>query len=215
MTWTTRTLLALLTALITTAGGMAFTDAPTRTTASTTVDPLGAVTELAPAQASLLESSFDRFTQAGLAAPTHVVASFHKSLDACNGNLGLRTTEDGVSRVRVCWAHENPGIELRLQEQALVHELAHAWAEENLDDARRQAFVDFTGSASWRDVAHGWNDRGTERAADLITWALLDPAVLFVEFDDTKCHTWAPAFELLTGVGAPAPLTDACETAAA
>ena len=139
-----------------------------------------------------------------------MVPSFHNTIEACNDNLGLSTVEDGVARVRVCWSHENPGVELRLQEQALVHELAHAWAKRNLDDARREVFVEFSGSASWSLAADGWSDRGTERAADLITWALLDPAVLFVDFEGTSCHTWAPAFELLTGAAAPASLAEAC-----
>lgn len=157
-----------------------------------------------------MTSTFERFTEAGLDAPTHVVPSFHTSMDACNGNLGLRTTEDGVSRVRVCWSHEDPFVELHLQGQALMHELAHAWAERNLDEARRDAFVDFTGASSWSLAADDWQDRGTEQAADLITWALLDPAVLFIDFDNGECHSWAPAFELLTGVDAPAPLLEAC-----
>lgn len=214
MTWTARTLLALVTTVVTTAaagGGLVGTTTEASPPASdAAIAPLGEVTELTMAQTELVAASFERFADAGLTPPTHVVASFHSSVDACNGNLGLSTVEDGVARVRVCWGHENPGVELRLQEQALVHELAHAWAKRNIDDARRNAFVEFTGAASWDLAIDGWNDRGTERAADLITWALLDPAVLFVDFDDTSCHTWAPAFELLTGVEAPAPLIDAC-----
>ena len=101
-------------------------------------------------------------------------------------------------------------MEARLQEQVIVHELAHAWADQNLDDARRDAFVEFTGADSWNLAASEWNDRGTERAADLITWALLDPAVLFVDFGDMSCHAWAAAFELLTEQPAPATLTEAC-----
>lgn len=213
MTWITRTLLALLAMFIGATATGEFDTMADQRHAPTTSNTLGEVTELTPEQEALVASSLDRFSQAGLDAPSHVVPSFHKSLDACNGNLGLRTTEDGVSRVRVCWSHENPGVELRLQEQALVHELAHAWAERNLDDARRDAFVEFTGAASWDLAAHGWNDRGTERSADLVTWALLDPAVLFVDFDAASCHTWAPAFELLTGAAAPAPLAEACTAA--
>ena len=213
MPWFTRTFVALLATLIAAITTGEFS-APA---ASDPVSPppleLGAVSELTAEQEALMTTSLDRFTQAGLTAPNHAVASFHDSLEACNGNLGLRTTEAGVTRVRVCWAHEDPAIEIRLQEQALVHELAHAWAERNLDDARRDAFVEFTGSASWAGAADAWNDRGTERAADLITWALLDPAVLFVEFAAADCHTWAPAFQLLTDAPAPAPLAGACEGA--
>lgn len=214
MTWTARTLLPLLTTLLTVAaaaGTLFNADSNTPTPAPVAVvSSLGEVADLTTAQAELVTTSFERFTDAGLAAPTRVVPSFHDSIEACNGNLGLSTVEDGVARVRVCWSHEDPGVELLLQEQALMHELAHAWAKINLDDARRDAFVEFSGSASWDLAADSWNARGTERAADLVTWALLDPSVLFIDFDEMSCQTWAPAFELLTSAPAPAQLSEAC-----
>lgn len=165
---------------------------------------------LTAAEADLVATSKALFEDAGLQLPGEIVASFHDDTAACSGNLGLSTIENGTPRVRVCWSHEDPGVEARLQQQALVHELAHAWADENLDDATRAAFVEISGADTWNRAASDWNERGTERAADLITWALLDPAVLFVDFDDTSCFVWAPAFEMLTGVDAPASLTDAC-----
>jgi hypothetical protein len=216
MTWTARTILTLLTTLLTTAaaGGFFTADnadaspapAPQVEAAST----LGEIAELTTAQSELVASSFDRFTQAGLAAPTDVVPSFHDSIDACNGNLGLSTIEDGIQRVRICWSHENPGVEIRLQEQALVHELAHAWADLNLDDESKDAFVEDSNADSWNLADSEWGDRGTERSADLITWAILDPAALFVDFGDMSCTEWAEAFELLTGASAPSTLADAC-----
>ncbi len=216
MTWTARTIITLLTTLLTTAaaGGFLTADnadaAPAPAPQVEAVSTLGEIAELTTAQSDLVASSFERFTQAGLAAPTDVVPSFHDSIDACNGNLGLSTIEDGIQRVRICWSHENPGVEIRLQEQALVHELAHAWADLNVDEPLRNAFVEFTGAASWNLAVDGWNDRGTERAADLITWALLDPAALFVDFEGASCHQWSAAYELITGESAPSTLTDAC-----
>lgn len=212
MTWTVRILLALLTSARLASGIFAPAEAAAAPTslATETKAMLGEISPLTAAQSDLVAATHERFSAAGLSVPSNVVPSFHDSTDACGGNLGLFTTENGAPRVRICWSHENPGIELRLQEQVLVHELAHAWADENLDDTSRAAFVEFTGAGSWDRVATDWQDRGTERTADLITWALLDPAVLFIDFADLSCHAWSAAFELLTDVSAPVTLTEAC-----
>lgn len=204
MTWTARILLTLLTTLL---AGPQF--APAVATTESVAPAADAVT-LTATEAELVASSAALFEDAGLRLPDEFVASFHDDTAACSDNLGLSTIENGTPRIRVCWSHEDPGVEARLQQQALVHELAHAWADENLDDATRAAFVEISGADTWNRAASDWSERGTERAADLITWALLDPAVLFVDFADMSCHIWAPAFELLTGVEAPAPLEDAC-----
>ncbi len=214
MTWTARSLLTLFTTFLTlwASGGVYESNGAEdpQPAATAAIGSLGEALPLSAAQSDLVSASFDRFSTAGMAAPTHVVPSFHDSIEACNGNLGLSTVEDGVARVRVCWSHEDPMVELLLQEQALMHELAHAWAKINVDDARRDAFVEFSGSASWDLAADSWNARGTERAADLVTWALLDPSVLFIDFAEMSCQTWAPAFELLTSAPAPAQLSEAC-----
>ena len=208
MTWTAPILIALLmfTRLATTAAG--------DPAAPAAVDPiraeLPAAVELTPQEAAVVEGSHELFENAGLDLPTDLVASFHDSVEPCAGNLGLSTIENGTPRVRVCWSHDDEAVERRLQQQALVHEMAHAWADKNLDDATRDAFVEFTGSDSWNLRSSDWTERGTERAADLITWALLDPAVLFVDFDGMSCHGWAAAFELLTDLPAPNTLAGAC-----
>lgn len=213
MTWTVRILLALLSIV-----GLTTDIIPTEAEAAAVPDAapveaanvLGEVAPLTADQINLVAATNERFAAANLSVPSNIVPSFHDSIAACNGNLGLSTIENGTPRVRICWSHENPGVELRLQEQVLVHELAHAWADANLDESRKAAFVEFTGAGSWNLAATDWDNRGTERAADLITWALLDPAVLFVDFGDMTCHAWSAAFELLTDQPAPHTLTEAC-----
>lgn len=170
--------------------------------------------ELAPYQApsetkqGLVDDVVDRFAANGLAIQTPPLVSFHVSLDACAGNLAYWRNEDGIDHVRICWTHEDPAVEAIVQTQALTHEFGHAWVYENTDRATRAAFVEATNSASWADRADDWNVRGTERAADLIVWAILDPGALFVDFSGEPCSTWVDAFELLTGQAAPASITD-------
>ncbi|MEM9202095.1 MAG: hypothetical protein AAGC53_10560 [Actinomycetota bacterium] len=163
-----------------------------------------------PAQAALVTDTLDRFTEAGLGIESPPLVSFHPERSDCGGNLAYWRNEDGVDHVRICWTHEDPGVEVRVQAQALTHEFGHAWVFENTDAATRAAFVEATGSASWADPADEWNDRGTERAAELLVWAVLDPNVLFVDFTGEPCTTWSAAFTLLTDRPAPASITDEC-----
>jgi hypothetical protein len=171
---------------------------------------LGQLAELTAPEQEVVAVSTSLFRDAGLDFSSEIVPSFHDTTEDCGDNLGLSTIENNASRVRVCWSHENEGIEQRLQLQALVHEMAHAWTDQNLDDAIRQAFVVLTGSDTWNRRSSDWQERGTERAADLITWALLDPPVLFVEFDGMSCDVWAAAFEVLTDRPAPISVAGAC-----
>ncbi|MEO0493361.1 MAG: hypothetical protein AAF081_08090 [Actinomycetota bacterium] len=161
-----------------------------------------------PAKEALVDDVLARFADHDMAIASPPLVSFHDELDACGGNLAYWRNEEDVDHVRICWTHEDPGVEAIVQTQALTHEFGHAWVYENTDAQTRAAFVDRTGSTSWADPADDWNDRATERAADLIVWAILDPGALFVDFSVEPCTTWIDAFELLTGRSAPASITD-------
>lgn len=56
----------------------------------------------------------------------------------------------------------------------MLHELAHAWANENLNEAARQQFVSSRGLDSWNDHDDAWEHRGTEHVAETIAWALAE-----------------------------------------
>ena len=56
----------------------------------------------------------------------------------------------------------------------MLHELAHAWANVNLDEEDRGAFMDLRGLDSWNDHADSWERRGTEHVAETLAWALND-----------------------------------------
>ncbi|MGI9607156.1 MAG: hypothetical protein ACR2P0_13550 [Acidimicrobiales bacterium] len=210
MTRNAHLLSLLLTALM--LGGIpADSGSPTTEPAAASVGPvLGELTPHTKQQAEIVAAATGLFTEAGLMIDTEVVASFHDSTDDCAGNLGYWMDEDGVDRVRVCWTHDDEGVEAIVQTQALVHELAHAWVHRSTTESTRAAFIEFSGSTSWNAADSEWNDRATERAADLITWAILDPAVLFVEFEGESCHRWAAAYELLTSQTAPTAIADSC-----
>ena len=171
---------------------------------------LGALAPLSEAEAVVAETAMAAFVEAGMGFDTTPVVSFHREKADCAGNLGYWVDEDGIDRIRVCWTHDDPAVEAVLQTQAMVHELAHAWAHRNVDDADRAAFSEFVGVESWEGADAEWIHRGTEVAAELITWAVLDPAVSFIDFDEAGCRDWAAAFELLAGRPAPAHVAGAC-----
>ena len=122
---------------------------------------------------------------------------FHESEAGCNGNVGWT---DGFD-VELC---------TRLQmeagpERIVLHELAHAWCNANLDESDREAFVRFRGSPSWNGSTSSWKARGTEQAAEIVAWGLGDGTMLPLIDGDVSPEGLAAAFELLTG---RAPLHD-------
>ncbi len=165
--------------------------------------------ELTADELLLIEEVRSGFEAAGLTIDPAVTVGLYRTPEACKGNMGLYLP-NAEPQVRVCWTHEDAGVEHRLRAQALTHELAHAYIDANVSEPLQQAYLEFNGLESWRAGAVAWEDRGTEHAAELVTWAVLDPAVQFIDFADQSCAHWAAAFTLLTELAAPAPLTTEC-----
>ncbi len=139
-----------------------------------------------------------RFDQAGLDLPP-VEIHLHRTDDQCGGHRG--TFNPGRMRIDVCV--EAPGV--------ILHELAHAWAHHDLDEATRDAYVAFRGLESWNDPDTPWLRRGSEDAADTVAWALQAPP-LSGFIPDGLISQNHEAYRLLTGSTAPAP-DDGAESA--
>lgn len=116
---------------------------------------------LTPEQQTLVDQSMGRFREQGLVAPK-VRVVFHDSLFPCYGHKGLY--RDKTRTLEMC----------SLDEATLLHELAHAWANDTLDSDEMEAFVNWRGLDSWNDHSHAWERRGTEHVAETIAWALLE-----------------------------------------
>lgn len=163
-------------------------------------------------QTATVAQARELFADAGLGLPADLVVRFPLDPAGCGGDLGRYEVVDGRPTASVCWTHADPEVERRLQLQALVHEFAHAWEDAVVDGPTREAFEQASGATSWAHGDSAWTDRGQEIAAELITWALLDPAVLFIDFGEIgTCARWAHAFSLLTGQPAPEPLVRECD----
>lgn len=118
---------------------------------------------LTAAQQSLVESALGRFAAQGLELPD-VSFKFHEDLIRCDGHKGMyyKTTRT----LEMC----------SMEEHTMLHELAHAWANENLTAMQMEGFVTLRGLDSWNDHDDAWERRGTEHVAETIAWALLDEA---------------------------------------
>lgn len=110
-------------------------------------------------QAALVERAEARFAAAGLAIP-HVTYVFHPDTEACGWHRGLY--DPNTREVLMC----------TLSDETILHELAHAWAEENLTDADQAGFLARRGLPTWDEHDHSWELRGTEHAAEILSWGL-------------------------------------------
>jgi hypothetical protein len=134
------------------------------------------------ARSVLVSFALDRFESQGLDLG-EVRIEFRPSPTHCNGNTGYYRIETGI--VTMC------SRDLK----TLFHELAHHWAYSNLSAEEMDAFSDSMGLSSWNDQTQPWHRRGTEQAAEIIAWALMEraPTIRFIEEGSLKS-----VFQLLT-----------------
>ena len=80
-----------------------------------------------------------------------------------------------------------------------LHEFAHHWMLEFLDDETRTAFTELTGLPTWRDHAFSWDERAVERAAYTIAWGLAGNEDARYKFAPApSCEELAARYEMLT-----------------
>jgi hypothetical protein len=114
-----------------------------------------------PEQDALVEFGLSRFAEHGLDLPA-IAIQFYDSVEPCGLHTGIYVHRTGS--LHMC----------STEKDIMLHELAHAWANHNLTDGRRAEFVALRGVRAWNDRELAWEDRGTEHAAEIIAWALLD-----------------------------------------
>jgi hypothetical protein len=174
--------------------------------------PSPATAELAPpvfageSDAAAYAWSQELFAAAGFTEPT-VTIEFSTDGELCGGALG-RTwfTEDELATIAVCATHDNPMVEEAHRRRALLHELAHAWVDQNVSAERIAAFIELRGLEEWSSREVEWADRAVEHAAETFTWGIQGGDYrVDVRIDNTDCPELAAGYELLTGT------TIACE----
>lgn len=158
------------------------------------VRPGVAVYGATPGERGLVAWAVGRYEGAALHLPPLEI-HFHADPSGCRGYHAFYS---GGGRIDMC-----PGRLLNLvSRKNLLHEMAHAWAERNLDTTEREAFLELRGLGSWNDREVDWRLRGSEQAAEIIAWELGD-RVLSPSIPDNGTEEVEAAFTLLAAGGLP------------
>lgn len=146
----------------------------------------------------VVEWALDRYEAAGLELPTMIV-EFAADRTGCGGNTAVAIHGGSDPTILVC---TDPGSSELVIRRTLLHEMAHIWANAALDENTRKAFLDLRGLESWAD-APAWDERGSEHAAEIMTWALMDVELLMATLSDNGPAELGAGYALLTGGPAP------------
>lgn len=138
-----------------------------------------------------------RFARAGLDLPAVAVA-FHHQREECGGHPGLFRDQPDP-RIDICGFSDlsTPA------KKTLLHELAHAWTHENLTDDDIGEFLTLRGLEVWAGPEAPWELKGTEHAAEIISWALFDRELDLVTIPDADAEAIEASYRLLTGTPLP------------
>ena len=142
-----------------------------------------------PVQQELARWAVARFDRAGIEAPA-VQIHFHADASGCGGHLGY--AEDG--RVDVCTVLVN-----EMARRNLLHEMGHVWIDQNVSLAVRDRFLERRCLRTWNASTAEWADRGYEKGAEIMAWALGD-RILTAQIPENDPAQLGVAFEILTGV---------------
>jgi hypothetical protein len=146
---------------------------------------------------ALLEWAVSRFIGADLDLPAVYVA-FHDQKEACAGHPGLFRDQPEL-RIDICGFFDFSTA----AKKTLLHELAHAWAHENLSDRDIEEFLVLRGLEIWAGPRAPWELKGSEHAAEIISWALFDRELDLVTIPDAGPEAIEASYRILTGRSLP------------
>jgi len=141
------------------------------------------------------------FSAAGFEFP-EVAVEFHRNEEACGGVRGRAYLADGdLATIVVCAVHENPAVEETWRKRTLLHELAHAWIDQNVTAESVSAFTELRGLEEWSSREVNWENRATEHAAEILMWGLQDGDYnIDFRIDGNSCDELSAGYEILTGI---------------
>jgi hypothetical protein len=144
-----------------------------------------------PVQERAIDWSIRRYREAGLDGMPDLDVYLHRSHEECNGGLGLYH----AGRIDLCTEEASEPY----QRKFALHEMAHGWIETNVDGAVLDRFMDIRGIAAWNDRSYDWKQRGTEQAAEIVTWGLGEGEISPLLPEAVDAPTLVRLYELLTG----------------
>ncbi|HEX6300333.1 MAG TPA: hypothetical protein VF148_07715 [Acidimicrobiia bacterium] len=159
----------------------------------------------------LVRWSMNRFATADLPLPRVKSITFLFDPDYCSDKGGSAIHDGDGTIVTLCIEARNVCSDDECHKWGLVprylllHELAHAWISDYVDDDTRTTFLTQEGLSRWHDPEEAWEDRGSERAANTLMFGLMDETGIYGPAGPGQCEAWGPGFRLLTGVDPIAP----------
>ena len=166
-----------------------------------------------PPQQRLLEWALGRYEEAGLPVPAPRSVGFPPDL-RCAVVAGIAVDTGEGADLQLCVTADEvcvgEGCEpSAVSRSTMLHELGHVWTNENSDETDRQRFLEFRELEVWTAPGADRDLLGTEHAAEILSWGLMDEETWGARLPDSECEALAAAFEVLTGLP---PLRD-CDTA--
>ncbi len=161
--------------------------------ASTSENTASVDTSALPAPlADVVEWAADLYEEAELELPPLRFEHHPDDRERCGGWMGVHQSDGDRSVIGLCVAEPTPQVEW-----LVLHEIAHAWTTLSLTDERREAFRELRGWEGWR--TEEWHESGSEQAAEILAWGLIDRAVGVVTITDTSCDALDAGYRTLTG----------------
>ena len=152
----------------------------------------------------------DLFTAAGFETPAATI-EFFETDEGCGGARGRAWFDNtGTATIAICATHDNPEVETAWRQRTLLHEMAHAWIDQNVGDENIEAFTELRGLETWSSRDANWEERATEHAAEIFMWGI-QGGEYNVDFriDGTSCPELEAGYELLTGINVGCEATSA------
>lgn len=160
-------------------------------------------------QIDLVAWALSSFDDAGLERPSVERVTFPPTLACSQGFSGIASHGETASRIELCLALDvlTGTAEFPLAAgRAALHELAHVWNRDFVDESTQKTFLAMQGLDMWTG-ADAWQDNGSEQAAELLMWGLMDTPII-PRLSGSSCESRAAAFAHLTGTAAGQRIDD-------
>jgi hypothetical protein len=131
-----------------------------------------------PAAKRFIRWGLERFAAADLPLPRVDSVTFLSCESTCRGRAGLFEGGDDEVAITMCCAAETVCVDqvcstwYQASRHTLLHELAHAWMAQHMSEQDKQDFLTLENLDNWSDFTDPWPERGMERAAEAIAFAL-------------------------------------------
>jgi hypothetical protein len=171
--------------------------APRAAVMATVTEPTDAIVvdHLPPEIGAIVDWALDLFDQADMELPPLAIEHHGHDTGPCHGHSGIHRPGETRNTIVLCTDQAGPGTEA-----VVLHELAHAWVDHNVDQQRRDAFQAVRGFDHWRDyTAASWYENGTEQAAEIIAWGLFDRPRAVIRIHQNSCDDLVLGYHTLTG----------------